>query len=94
MTCRLGDGTGSLPAPAQALTLAGDIFYMMAKHWQDIPTHVDAYNTVCDIHQEMLTLLDNIIPAQGKIWCGVNYCMFPIIYVFPIYGRMLPKEIW
>ncbi|KAK4302612.1 hypothetical protein Pmani_025303 [Petrolisthes manimaculis] len=69
MTCRLGDGTGSLPAPAQALTLAGDIFYMMAKHWQDIPTHVDAYNTVCDIHQEMLTLLDNIIPAQEC--CGV-----------------------
>ncbi|KAK4320433.1 hypothetical protein Pmani_008707 [Petrolisthes manimaculis] len=69
MTCRLGDGTGSLPAPAQALTLAGDIFYMMAMHWQDTPKHVDAYNTVCDIHQEMLTLLDNIISAQEC--CGV-----------------------
>lgn len=65
MTCRLGVGTGALPAPAQALTLAGDIFYMMAKHWQDTPAHVDAYNTVSDIHQEMLALLDNIIPAQG-----------------------------
>ncbi|KAK7080720.1 Erythroid differentiation-related factor 1 [Halocaridina rubra] len=53
-----------IPVPSQALALAGDAYYMLSKKWDEVSTHIEDYNNVTDIHQEMLNLLDNIKPVE------------------------------
>lgn len=65
MVNRLGLQMGDISLPCQALTLAGDIFYLVSKDWDDIATHIDEYNNVSSVHEKILTLLDHILPAQG-----------------------------
>lgn len=65
MACRLGLKEREIPIPCQALTLAGDTFYMISKAWEEVASHIDDYNTVATAHQDMFMLLDSILPAQG-----------------------------
>ncbi|KAG7167739.1 Erythroid differentiation-related factor 1-like [Homarus americanus] len=65
---RLGLEESEVPVPCQALTLAGDIFYMISKAWEEVASHIDDYNFVTSPHDDMLTLLDNILPAQECSW--------------------------
>ena len=67
MVCRLGLQVGDIPLPCQALTLAGDIFYLVSKVWNEVATHIDEYNTVSSVHEKILTLLNHILPAQGEV---------------------------
>ncbi|KAG0727137.1 Erythroid differentiation-related factor 1 [Chionoecetes opilio] len=67
MVCRLGLQIGDIPLTCQALTLAGDIFYLVSKAWDEVATHIDEYNYVCSVHGRILTLLDHILPAQECI---------------------------
>ncbi|XP_069191990.1 erythroid differentiation-related factor 1 isoform X2 [Procambarus clarkii] len=68
MARRLGLEESEVPIPCQALTLAGDIFYMISKAWEEVASHIDDYNSLTATHQDMLTLLESILPAQECSW--------------------------
>ncbi|KAK8734703.1 hypothetical protein OTU49_005943 [Cherax quadricarinatus] len=68
MACRLGLEESDVPIPCQALTLAGDIFYMILKVWEEVASHIDDYNSITATNQDMLTLLESILPAQECSW--------------------------
>lgn len=68
MACRLGLEESEIPIPCQALTLAADTFYMISKAWEEVASHIDDYNNVATAHQDMIMLLDSILPAQECCW--------------------------
>lgn len=66
MARKLGVKECDVPVPCQALTLAGDTYYMLSKAWDEVASHIEDYNNVISAHQDMLSLLSNILPAQGE----------------------------
>nr|XP_027218733.1 erythroid differentiation-related factor 1-like isoform X4 [Penaeus vannamei] len=64
MARKLGVKECDVPVPCQALTLAGDTYYMLSKAWDEVASHIEDYNNVISAHQDMLSLLSNILPAQ------------------------------
>ncbi|XP_064116065.1 erythroid differentiation-related factor 1-like [Macrobrachium nipponense] len=57
-------GDIEIPVPNQALALAGDTYYMLSKSWDEVASHIEDFNNVTNVHQDMLGLFECLEPSE------------------------------